>query len=92
MVTKLDGTPQRADQHVGAQVRHRRHAALRLPPLPGTGLRDPLLEQLERPREPSTFGLTDRELTCEARRLLSLGWEPWEIESTLLLPHLKDAR
>lgn len=91
MVHTFD-TAATCDDHVTTQVRRRRRAALRLPPVPETGLRDPLLERHNRDRKPSTFGLTPRELTAEARRLRACGWQPWEIEMTLRLPHIEDAR
>ncbi len=69
-----------------AQIRLRRHAAARTCPLK-SGVRDPLLEQPDRDREPCTFGLTPRELAVEASRLASNGWAQWEIELTLLLAH-----
>jgi hypothetical protein len=68
------------------QLRRRREAALRLVPLDGGFVRDPLAAVAPRPRTPSAFGLSPTELITEAWRLRDSGWQGWEIAATLVRP------
>jgi len=70
--SKVEGT--------AAQLRVRRAAGCRLPPL-ACGRRDPL-DPLGI-RRPSTFGLTSGELRSEANRLAGLGWAREEVTARL---------
>jgi hypothetical protein len=67
-----------------AQLERRHQAAHRMPPIGGH--HDPALKVPERPREPSTFGLSRLELIAEATRLRTLGWSAEEIAVTLTHP------
>ncbi|WP_240135092.1 hypothetical protein [Streptomyces sp. MUM 178J] len=64
------------------QLRRRRTAAYRLPPL-DTGLRDPL-DDAATLHGPGTYGLDGEELRTEANRLaLMCGWQLWEVRRRL---------
>ncbi|MFE3580567.1 hypothetical protein [Streptomyces vinaceus] len=63
------------------QLRRRREAAYRCPPLP-CGHRDPL-DCLSSPNGPSTYGLTEQELRQHANDLIRAGWSLDEILTRL---------
>lgn len=67
----------------GTQLRRRKEASLRLPPLE-TGHRDPF--ECEPPRT-SDYGLTPQELRAEIRRCQQMGWQPWEIRARFVNPN-----
>jgi hypothetical protein len=74
-------------------MRRRAAAARRLPAVDGRhgdGLaaRDPALTWPPTPRIPSTYGMTPDEIRHEAERLLSDGWQTWEIVVILAPPEL----
>jgi hypothetical protein len=59
-------------------LRRRREAALRLPPLPD-GRRDPLDAAAPRFGSPSTYSLPARDLGRHIRQLRRQGWQSWEV-------------
>ena len=74
---------------IARQLRRRRAAALRCPPLE-SGHRDPLDARCA-PAGPGTFGLSAVELVAEARRLRGQGWDCWEVSVRLAQPELAGA-
>jgi hypothetical protein len=75
-----------AADSVGEQIRRRREAA-NAPDVHrlACGRYDPL-DPLPRPSEPSTFGLTVRELRAEINRCKRLGWQDWELRVRFVNP------
>ena len=78
-------------QSTAAQLRRRRDAALRCPPLDwrvarcgrsGLAARDPLVPA-QRAEGPSTYGLLPHELWAEVRRLRRAGWPVDEVRQVL---------
>lgn len=66
---------------VPQQIRRRREAAYRCPPLP-CGRRDPL-DCAASTDGPSTYGLTDDELRAHANQLIRWGWSLEEVLTRL---------
>jgi hypothetical protein len=80
-----------AQSTAAAQLRRRRDAALRLPPLPwrvaqlgrsGLAARDPLVPA-QRTGGPSTYSLRPHEMRAEVARMRRDGWSPEEIRQRL---------
>ncbi len=81
---------------ISAALRRRADAAHRLEPLAGRwgerlAAHDPSLTWPPAPRSPSTFGMTPVEIRHEAERLLSAGWQRWEVRATLARPEMAAA-
>jgi hypothetical protein len=72
---------------IGEQLRRRRAASYRVPPLDHSGLRDPL-ETPCRQREPSSFGLSEIELRAEIARCQRAGWTAEEIRVRFVNPRM----
>lgn len=76
--------PRATDDSVPQQIRRRRAAALRCPPL-DDGHRDPM-DRLARIDKPSTYGMTESQLRAYANHLvLNEGWSPWEVRQRLAI-------
>lgn len=73
---------------ISAQLRIRRAAAWRLPPLPD-GRRDPLDPPDTLGSRPSCYGLSRAGLAFERSRCRELGWQEWELQARFTDPEEK---